>query len=495
MKGADSGRPDCGRNRGIGRIGMANADFLGGAPLDKLSLDKLSLDKLSIGKLSIDKRSIDKLSLERRFHEGLCLAAGGDFERASAAFVECVIRDPGDGEYVQELLANLRRRPAATAVDKNAGPAMEPMRQAAAKGDWAQVLERGLHVLSEDPRNLQTLLALADAAAAQGYGESEACYIKAAVEAAGNDVTILRWGGAALSRLGKYDDAVGCWRRVEAADPSDEEATEAIAALAIAKCRQRAGLEKDDSHAVRQGPKRQTSGPARWPIYRLTGLAATTDGTARSLTPIQQLEATIRERPSIPEPYLRLSELYLEKDRDYDAERLLAKGREATDNDAHVTQMWEEVAMVRHGRRVQAAEQELKAVDNAQTREALAQATKERDRAEIEIFRARIKRQPDCAEHHYELGRRLMRAGKLAEAGEQFKQALDDADFQAAAALALGDCHAELGELVQALARYRRAAQTASAPSREKRQSRERASKLAAQIKLNKLAERYQRMI
>ena len=49
---------------------------------------------------------------------------------------------------------------------------------------------------------------------------------------------------------------------------------------------------------------------------------------------------------------------------------VLAKGREATDNDARVTQMWEEIAMVRHARRVQAAEQELKTADNPQTREA-----------------------------------------------------------------------------------------------------------------------------
>jgi tetratricopeptide (TPR) repeat protein len=432
---------------------------------------------------------------EKRFHEGLCLAAGGDFDRASAAFLDCVVGDSGCGEYVQEFLANLRRRPAAAETNKSTSVTTDAVQRAAAKGDWAQVLERGLRVLIEQPRELKTLLTLADAAAAQGFGESEACYVKAAVEAAADDAAIQRWGGAALSRLGKYDDALACWRRVEGLDPSDEETPEAIASLVIAKCRQRAGLKTGDSEAAVQRPKKPRSGPARWPVYSLTGLSPTAESTARSLMPIQQLEATVRERPSIPEPYLRLSELYLEKDREYDAEKLLAKGRDATENDPRVTQMWEEMAMVRFVRRIEAAERELKAADNPQTREALAQVARERDRGEIEIFRSRIKRQPERAEHHYELGRRLMRAGKLPEATEQFKKALDDPDFQAPAALELGDCHSQLGDLVQALRYFRRAAQAATpVQTAEKQQARQRASKLAAQIKLNRLAERYQKI-
>ncbi len=442
----------------------------------------------------LGKSSTDKLSAAKRFHEGLCLVAAGDFERAGAAFLDCLVSEPGNGELAQEFLANLARRPAAAAAEKSVPVTTDAVQRAAAKGDWSQVQERGLRVLMEDPRNLQALLALADAAGAQGYGESEACYVKAAVEAASEDVAIQRWGAAALSRLGKYGDALACWRRVEALDPSDEEAPQAIAEMVIARSRQRAGLDESDRSGAPQHARRHSNGPARWPVYSLAGLLPATESTARSLTPIQQLEATVRERPSIPEPYLRLAEVYLEKDREYDAERLLAKGREATENDARVTQMWEELAMTRFAHRIEAAERELKAADNPQTREALAQVIRERDRGEIEIFRNRIKRQPDRAEHCVELGRRLMRAGKLAEAGEQFKKALDDAQLGAAAALELGDCHAKLGDLVQALRFYRRAAQTPSAPATERSQARQRATKLATQLKLSRLAERYQRV-
>ena len=185
----------------------------------------------------------DKLPIDKRFHEGLCLAAGGDYERASAAFLDCVIADPSCGEYVQEFVGNLRRRPEPGTADKNIGPAAEAVQRAAAQSDWTEVLQRGPRALLEQPRNLPALLALADASAAQGYSEAEACYVRAVVGAAAEDAPIQRWGGAALGRLHEYDDAIGCWRRVEALDPSDEEAPDSIAALIIARSRRRAGLK------------------------------------------------------------------------------------------------------------------------------------------------------------------------------------------------------------------------------------------------------------
>jgi hypothetical protein len=314
--------------------------------------------------------------------------------------------------------------------------------------------------------------------------------VRFAVAVAVDDVAIQRWGAAALARLHVYDGGIGCWRRVESLDPTDEEAPQAIAWLVIARSRQERGLQSSDGPPV---PGQAPVGrPTRWPIYSLAGLTTTTAPSARSLTPLQQLEGMIRDRPSIPEPYLRLAELYLEKDRDYDAERLLVKGREATDNEARLLEMWEQVSMARHATRVRLAEDELKKADTPQTQEALAQAKKERDRTEIEIYRARVKRQPDSAAAHCELGRRLLRAGKLREAGDCFQKALPDSEFGAAAALELAQCQAEGGDLVQALRYYRRAADTArSCNNKVKVEALRRAVKIAQQLKLPKLAQRY----
>jgi len=429
--------------------------------------------------------------LEKRFHEGLCLAAGGEFELAGRAFLECVVGAPECVDYVAQFLTNLSH--CGQAAASNDTLATEALKRAAAKGDWAEVFKRGAELLLQQPKNIAALLALADACAAQGFVGAEACWVRAAVTAGSEDVAIQRWGAAALARLHDYDTAIVCWRRVEALHPTDEEAPNAIASLVIARSRQQNGLESDDVAAVAH--KAGHAIKRRWPVYSLAGLTPTAMASSRSLTPLQQLETMIRDRPAILEPYLRLAELYLEKDRDYDAERLLAKGREATDNDPRVVEMWEEVVMARQSHRVQLAEQELAKADSPQTQEALSQAKKERDRAEIDIFRARVKRQPDSAASHYELGRRLLRAGKLREAAEHFQKALADIEYASAAALELAQCQADAGDYLQALHYYRHAADSARcADAKAKHTARQRAAKLAQRMKLSKLAQRYMKV-
>src|SRR5207247_5213585 len=121
-----------------------------------------------------------------------------------------------------------------------------------------------------------------------------------------------------------------------------------IDTLVIARSRMQAGLQDADDvqrrSAAGKPAKRNREPFSRFVIGNIDALTqSTSQPPGLSLTPIQQLEAAIRERPSIPELYLRLAQVYLDKDRDYDAERLLAKGREATDRDARVQQMWEDV--------------------------------------------------------------------------------------------------------------------------------------------------------
>jgi tetratricopeptide (TPR) repeat protein len=194
----------------------------------------------------------------------------------------------------------------------------------------------------------------------------------------------------------------------------------------------------------------------------------------------------------VPEPYLRLAQLYLDKDRDFDAERLLVKGREATEEDARVRQMWEEVAMLRQSKRVAIARDEAQRDDNPSTRAAVTQAERERNRLEREVFSARIKREPNVAVHHYELGLRLQRAEKIREARDHFKAALSDPACRCGAALELGRCDELFGELPEALKHYRLAAESANTERMEqKKAALYAAAKLALRIKLAKLAERY----
>ncbi|HMC11958.1 MAG TPA: hypothetical protein VKH44_11735, partial [Pirellulaceae bacterium] len=123
----------------------------------------------------------DQDNLEKRFHEGLCLAAGGDFDQANGAFLDCVIGEPGCGEFVQEFLGNLGRRfPAGSGGEAPQGSDAEPVQRAAAQADWIEVLRRAPRLLADHPWHTPTLLALAEACAAQGYAKAEGCYLRAA---------------------------------------------------------------------------------------------------------------------------------------------------------------------------------------------------------------------------------------------------------------------------------------------------------------------------
>jgi tetratricopeptide (TPR) repeat protein len=430
-------------------------------------------------------------TLAIRFHEGLCLAAGKQYARASAALLDCVVADPGCSEYVREFLDNLERLFPAGAQLPTPSDAQNAIQRAAADADWATVLEQGPHFLARQRGDVPTLLALASACEARGHREAEIQYFRAALQAGGEDVRLQRRAGLALARLCQFDEALDCWRRVEADDQDDEQAPQMIVALAVAKSRGKAGLSLGDDPAAQSAslPKRRRREPyKRFVVGSIEALALPpVHASGLPLTPIQQLEAAIRERPSMADLYLRLAQLYMEKDRDYDAERLLAKGRQAADRDARVERMWEDVTMLRDERQVAIAQQEVAAADNPQTRSALAQVTKERDRVEMEIFLGRCKREPDNAEHLVELGLRLERAAKLEEACRQFEKALADSDFCGPAALSLGRCLERLGDVPQALRHYRQAIEGGMAG-----EAGPLAGKLARRIKLGRLAERYE---
>jgi tetratricopeptide (TPR) repeat protein len=298
---------------------------------------------------------------------------------------------------------------------------------------------------------------------------------------------------AARSLFGQYqfDEALACCRQMEDHDVRDGEVAQLLAETVVAQSRDESGLQADGRLLRRLRPR---PAKAEQPLVKLSA-SGTTGGPP--LTVIQQLEAAVRDRPSIPDSYLQLAQAYLDKDRDYDAERLLAKGREATDHDFRVQTMWEEVSMLRHSRRVEIAKQELKANDNPQTRQSLADAIKDRDKAELDIFRGRVKRQGAGAAAHYGLGVCLQRSERSRDACDHLEKALADPDMRAPAALALGHCLRQLDDIAGALRHYRTAAESALWTDQLacRNEALGEASKLAAQMKLAKLAERYSSLL
>ena len=211
-----------------------------------------------------------------------------------------------------------------------------------------------------------------------------------------------------------------------------------------------------------------------------------------ALTPIQSLEAAVRDSPAIPELYLQLAELYVAAGREYDAERMLTKGQAVAD-DPRIRTLREDITMRRLEGNVARAHGSVEKKDSPEARAALADARAERDRVELEIFTGRTRRDPADARAQYGLGLRLKRASRLREAHEHFTQALSEASLQAAAALEVGECLRDFGELAPALAHFRLAAGAASGKKQIeiKKQALWHAVGVCQRVKLHKLAQRY----
>jgi tetratricopeptide (TPR) repeat protein len=218
-----------------------------------------------------------------------------------------------------------------------------------------------------------------------------------------------------------------------------------------------------------------------------------TPGTGIRLTRVQQLETAIKEDTANADTFLELARLYLDKGREYEAERLLARAREATGRDPRVLTLGEDVTMLRLEKKVTAALRDMEQEDSPTARTAAEQLVKERDKIEIDIFHQRIAREPDHLPLRYELGWRLKRAGRLADARPHLEVALQNESSRSKSAMDLASYFLQSGQPAEALRHYRIAAAAAAHAGDAAAQAKAlfQAGELAARQQLGRLARRY----
>ncbi len=407
---------------------------------------------------------------------------------------------PGNLDVVQRFLAELTTTfPLKVCAKQGFAEPFPDVGRALAAKDWNAVHSLGCRHLSLNPWHLPTLLAMAEASTATDHHEVALCYLKMAQQTAPNDAGLHRHLAKLLVQLRKIEEALVCWKRVEELEPEDAEAARMVSRLTIEKSRRQIGLPAEDDAnptVIQQPSSSSRTAPPLKPHIRLGEQRPENGSAARKTefkhTPIQELERAVRDRPAEVELYLQLVPLYLEIGRDYDAERLLTKGREYND-DSRMLYLLENVVMLRQEKKIAVAQKHLEAGDSPEAFAAVAELRGERDRVEIDIFQKRLKRDPANLAFRYELGVRLKQAGKVREAKEQFEAALADLNQKPAAAYELGECLRHFSELPQALAQYRLAVESAvgAAHCEVKKRALYQAADLAIRIKLFKLAQRY----
>lgn len=436
-------------------------------------------------------------NLTARFHTALDLMAAGQHDQASEICAECVAADPADLEFVDAFLRCLEHKVADTTPAEEGGDgSSNGLQRARQATQWEVIRREGPAFLLSHPHDVPTLRALAEASVAAGEYDIELRYLEFAAHVSPQGVELNRHRAKSLMRYGKFDDALACWARVQDASPEDAEAGAMLAQLTIEQSRQRHGLESSDGRtlAALVRPNPTVAEPGLKPIVyqderMVREILRQADANKR--TPVQQLEVALRDHTSNPDLYLKLASLYMEKGREYDAEKLLAKAKELCD-DPRVAEYWEDVTMVRLDRKLGAAVNHLDVDDSQPSQAAVGDARKARDRFQTEVFLNRCKREPENPALRFELGLRHKQSGKTREAYECFVAALADEPHKALAACEMAACLEQSGKIVDALQYYRIAAEAAQPDQMEcKKRALYQASALAAGMRLRRLARRY----
>lgn len=395
-----------------------------------------------------------------------------DFEYAHTLLVECVTRDPGNVTYIEAFFENLRRK----YKNNKRGSLLSfggkgPLKKALAKEQWAEVLKVGPPILKSNPWDVATLRGLARACAASGLPDAELRYLRYALEPNPNDVEVNRHCAQSLTRVGRYDQAIGCWNRVdEFSKGGDREAQENISQLQIEKTQAGARLGKGPKlpQGTRSSRATSTARPARTPATPSSTSAKSVDAAQDvenpqpttsprreiRLTPRQQLEQALVLNPTDIDTYFELVQLHVAESRLGEAVHVLERAQAATGNDIRVQEKMEDVEVLRKKRQLVIAEQQ---AERAPTPDAQQLVTDLRDdlrRYELQVFMTRAQRYPQDAECQFQLGMRLKWLANYREAMRCFELAAQLPARRAAATLERAECLQHLRQYAVALDCY-----------------------------------------
>ena len=162
-----------------------------------------------------------------------------NYDYAHAMFAECVVQDPGNLQFAEAMIQNLRTRTPhvkKSRLSLHRGGSRE-LKKASQDKDWPAVFRTGIELLKADPWDVTTLRAMADACAALHHNEVELVYLKQALGADPKNVEVNRHCARSLGRMGQFDQAIACWHRVEMFKGKDEEAAKNISILTEDKFR------------------------------------------------------------------------------------------------------------------------------------------------------------------------------------------------------------------------------------------------------------------
>ena len=379
--------------------------------------------------------------LQTTFAHASKQAAQGLYDYAAELLTQCVLGDPGNVIYTRAFLDNLFKKYSNNKKGSNfAGMqglgVQGEIKKASISNNWIGVIKAGLDMLKLNPWHVGTLTQMAAACEEMHLDDCQLAYLKAALDANGKDPDVNRLCGRALARMGHFDQAISCWRRVEQAKPGDEEARQAIAAL------------NESSRLPESGCDDAKDNP---PLMR----EATAERQSRLPSALeQQLEAAIARNPTEIGNYIKLAEIHIRSD-DFDAaEAVLTRALEASGGDLSIRERLEDTQLRRSRAQLVVAERRAQSEGTKEAADLAKKMRHELNRVETDIFRNRADRYPTNRKLKYELGVRLKRGGQFSEAIQCLQLARGDSKMAADVYLELGECFYHIKQYKLSLESY-----------------------------------------
>jgi tetratricopeptide (TPR) repeat protein len=384
--------------------------------------------------------------LQACFEHGTRSAVKNDFDYATNMFEMCVSGDPANAIYVKQFIINLCKK--YNDNKKGAGFTSTPkvtalkgsIKKSAYSKDWPSIVKTGLEILKLNPWDISTLSVMADACEALNFDEAQFIYLKQALDVDSKDAEVNRKCGRALARMGRFDEAIACWHRVEQAKPGDEEASRAVGDLAI---------EKTISHGGYEGAENSTD--------VMADKAAKADRRSEAvskLSPVEQLERSISKKPEDVGLYLELADLHTREERHKEAEEVLTRALAASGGDVMVRERLEDAKLRTSRQQLTIAEKRAAKEATPEAVELVKRMKAELNAVETEIYRNRAERYPNNPGLKFELGLRLKRSGQYGEAIKCFQVATEDAKRKSRTHMELGECFQYIKQYKLAMTNY-----------------------------------------
>jgi tetratricopeptide (TPR) repeat protein len=402
--------------------------------------------------------------LQKTFEHAKRCVEKGDHDYAHQLYTQCVSEDPANIVYLQAFLGNLQKK----FGNKKKGSALSALKikthrstmaKAADKGNWQAAFEAGCAALALNPWDVPTLQQMAEGCNQLGIDECQLYYLRWALDVDPKEPSVNRQAAMTLTRMGQFDQAIACWQRVQQARPGDEESQQAVSRLSVEKTIHKGGY---DPALLSGSGKGSLADPDAKPISiaKLSKHAADEDGESEdeSLSPEDRLKAAIAKDPSSVEAYFRLADLYLHHQRLDDAQQALDRANQATGGgDLQVRERLEDLQLRRAARQLLSAQQNYDQLKTPEAQQLLDRARVQANQVELEVYAARVDRDPNNPRLQFELGMRLKKAGKTKQAITAFQAARTDPKRRALVLIELGECFQKIEQYKLALSHYEQA--------------------------------------